>query len=162
MAGGSIAYRPLTFIMYNKMLHALCQFFFNKMYSTWTGLQIHAWFMAFLACNPSFAYGFCITCSLKLQSAAYPSSGQFGWYFFWKRQFVYDTETIYNGMNSAITVVLLLGYISTRVELPLGNVIFASLNCLTWRNNFKNVAEYARKLLNILQQRIDCITVLSQ
>ena len=31
-AGGSIAYRPLTFIMYNKMLQSLCQFFFKKMY----------------------------------------------------------------------------------------------------------------------------------
>ena len=50
---------------------------------------------------------------------------------------------------------LLLGYILTHAELPLGNVSFASGNCVTRRNNFKNVAEYAGKLLNILQQRID-------
>ena len=65
MAGGSIAYRPLTFIMYNKMLHALCQFFFNKM--CLNRVQIHARFTAFLACSPSFVFGFCSTCSLQLQ-----------------------------------------------------------------------------------------------
>ena len=70
MAGGSIAYRPLTFIMYNKMLHALCQFFSTK--CVWTWLQIHARFTAFLACSPSFVFGFCSTCSLQLQKSGVP------------------------------------------------------------------------------------------